>query len=63
MFLLLAWLSEKLAYARYPTMVEKKLDQQEFDQILKKYTSELSNPLQGVSFSVFNIEGGVPILH
>lgn len=38
-------------------MSEKKLDLQELDQILKKNTSELRNPLQGVSFSVFNKKG------
>ncbi|CAD6585936.1 MAG: hypothetical protein ASARMPREDX12_002166 [Alectoria sarmentosa] len=38
-------------------MSEKKLDLQELDQILEKNTSELRNPLQGVSFSVFNNKG------
>lgn len=43
-------------------MSEKKLDLQELDQILKKNTSELPNPLQGVSFSVFNNKGLICIL-
>ena len=38
-------------------MAEAKLDLQELDRILKKNTSELPNPLQGVSFSVFNNKG------
>lgn len=38
-------------------MIETRLDLQELDQILKKNTSELPNPLQGVSFSVFNNKG------
>lgn len=44
-------------YGRKLRMSEKKLDLQELDQILKKNTSELRNPLQGVSFSVFNNKG------
>ena len=39
-------------------MAERKLDGQELDQILKKNTSGPSGLLQGVSFSVFNNNGG-----
>ncbi|KAL9101312.1 MAG: hypothetical protein Q9163_003424 [Psora crenata] len=38
-------------------MAEVKLDLHQLDHILKKYTSELPNSLQGVSFSVFNNKG------
>lgn len=52
------WLAEKLGYVDKLRMDEtKKLDLHKLDQILQKYTSELPNSLQGVTFSVFNRNG------
>ena len=52
------WLVGKLGYVDKLRMDEtKKLDLQKLDRILQKYTSELPNSLQGVTFSVFNRNG------
>lgn len=52
------WLVGKLGYVDKLRMDEKKqLDLHKLDRILQKYTSELPNSLQGVTFSVFNRNG------
>ena len=54
---ILGWLFRRLGYFGQHRMAETKLDYERFDEILKKNTSDLPNPLQGVSFSVFNNKG------
>lgn len=47
----------KLLLAGKPQMARQQLDSQELDEVLSRYTSELPNPLQGVTFMVCNAHG------
>jgi hypothetical protein len=47
----------RLIHSEDRTMAKMELDLKRLDEIMKTYTSELPNSLQGITFSVINSKG------